>query len=294
MKGITKEIKIGITAILAIIIVYLGIIFLKGINIFSNDNVYYIKLNDVNGLASQSDVLMHGMKIGTVENINYSQSDHYLTIEIEVNKEYRIPVGTTASMAKEMLGSTKINLTAPTVTTNYIEVGDTIVGIDSKDLMSTASEMVPQIQAVIPKLDSLLTNLNKITSNPSINSSLQNMEIITEDLKVTTGKINRMLSNDISPILTKTNNICQNLEATTSKFNNIDFVSLENNINNTLSNVNSFTNRLNNENSSLGLLLNDASVYNNLDSTFRNASLLLEDLRMNPKRYVHFSIFGRK
>jgi phospholipid/cholesterol/gamma-HCH transport system substrate-binding protein len=120
------------------------------------------------------------------------------------------------------------------------------------------------------------------------------MEIITEDLKITTSKINRMLNNDISPLLTKTNNICQNLETTTSKFNNIDFVSLENNINTTMANVNSFTNRLNNENSSLGLLLNDASVYNNLDSTFRNASLLLEDLRMNPKRYVHFSIFGRK
>ena len=294
MKGITKEIKIGITAILAIIIIYLGIVFLKGINLFSNDNIYYIKLNDVNGLASQSDVLMHGMKIGTVGSITYSQSGHYLTVEIEVNKEYKIPVGTTASMAKEMLGSTKINLSAPTATTNYMEVGDTIVGIDSKDLMSTASEMVPQIQSVIPKLDSLLTNLNKITSNPSINSSLQNMEIITEDLKATTGKINRMLSNDIFPILTKTNNICQNLETTTSKFNNIDFVSLENNINTTMANVNSFTNRLNNENSSLGLLLNDASVYNNLDSTFINASLLLKDLRTNPKRYVHFSIFGRK
>lgn len=294
MKGITKEIKIGITAILAIIIIYLGIVFLKGINLFSNDNIYYIKLNDVNGLASQSDVLMHGMKIGTVGSITYSQNGHYLTVEIEVNKEYKIPVGTTASMAKEMLGSTKINLSAPTATTNYMEVGDTIVGIDSKDLMSTASEMVPQIQSVIPKLDSLLTNLNKITSNPSINSSLQNMEIITEDLKVTTGKINRMLSNDISPILTKTNNICQNLETTTSKLNNIDFVSLENNINTTMENVNSFTNRLNNENSSLGLLLNDASVYNNLDSTFINASLLLKDLRTNPKRYVHFSIFGRK
>ena len=147
---------------------------------------------------------------------------------------------------------------------------------------------------LIPKLDSLLSNLNKITSNPSISSSLNNMEIITEDLKITTSKINRMLNNDISPLLTKTNNICQNLETTTSKFNNIDFVSLENNINTTMANVNSFTNRLNNENSSLGLLLNDASVYNNLDSTFRNASLLLEDLRMNPKRYVHFSIFGRK
>lgn len=294
MKGITKEIKIGITAILAIIIIYLGIVFLKGINLFSNDNIYYIKLNDVNGLASQSDVLMHGMKIGTVGSITYSQSGHYLIVEIEVNKEYKIPVGTTASMAKEMLGSTKINLSAPTATTNYMEVGDTIVGIDSKDLMSTASEMVPQIQSVIPKLDSLLTNLNKITSNPSINSSLQNMEIITEDLKATTGKINRMLSNDISPILTKTNNICQNLETTTSKLNNIDFVCLENNINTTMENVNSFTNRLNNENSSLGLLLNDASVYNNLDSTFINASLLLKDLRTNPKRYVHFSIFGRK
>lgn len=294
MKGITKEIKIGITAILAIIIIYLGIVFLKGINLFSNDNIYYIKLNDVNGLASQSDVLIHGMKIGTVGSITYSQNGHYLTVEIEVNKEYKIPVGTTASMAKEMLGSTKINLSAPTVTTNYMEVGDTIVGIDSKDLMSTASEMVPQIQSVIPKLDSLLTNLNKITSNPSINSSLQNMEIITEDLKATTGKINRMLSNDISPILTKTNNICQNLETTTSKLNNIDFVSLENNINTTMENVDSFTNRLNNENSSLGLLLNDASVYNNLDSTFINASLLLKDLRTNPKRYVHFSIFGRK
>lgn len=294
MKGITKEIKIGITAILAITIIYLGIVFLKGLNLFSNNNIYYIKLNDINGLAPQSDVLMRGMKIGTVYTISYSNSENNITVGIEVYKDYNIPSGTTASLSKEMLGSTKINLITPDEVNAYIEPGDTIIGKDSKDLMSTAAEIVPQIQSVIPKLDSLLVNLNQITSNPAINNSIENMEFITSDLKIATCKINYMLNNDMPKILDKTNNICQNIESTTSELNRIDFVNLENNINNTLTNVNKFTNRLNNENSSLGLLLNDESVYNNIDSTFKNASLLLEDLRTNPKRYVHFSIFGRK
>lgn len=294
MRFFTKEVKIGITTILALIIIYIGFIFLKGINLFSDTDVYYVKLNNISGLAPQSDVMVSGMKIGSVRDIEYNQEERNIIVSIEVNKGFSIIEGSTASLAKEMLGSTKLDIVMPNGINNHMHVGDTIIGKEVVDLMSSAADMLPQMQTLLPKLDSILTSINAILADPALMTSLHNIEEVTCELKTTTDRVNTLLENDVPCILNKTNSICLNVEAVTNNLKGIDFNGLENNINNTMQGLQLFTNKLNNENSSLGLLLNDNSLYNNLDSTLYNASSLLKDLRLHPKRYVHFSLFGRK
>lgn len=294
MKIFTKEIKIAITAILAVLIIYIGIIFLKGLKLFSNDNTYYVELKNINGLAVASEVLVNGMNIGNVKSVDYNPVKQNLTVAIDVTPKFQIPEGSKAILSKEMLGSTKLNIILGQDPNKNLVPGDTIEGLESIDLMTQASNMIPEVLAILPKIDSLLANLNRITSDPALAASLHNVEDVTNNLKTTTNRLNSLLEGDVPSLMNKTNNICDNLETTTSNLKDVDFVTLANNANTTLAELQLFTNKLNNDSSTLGLLLNDASVYNQLDSTLNSATLLLQDLRTHPKRYVHFSLFGRK
>jgi len=294
MTFFTKEVKIGITAILALAVIYTGFFFLKGINLFNDTYTYYVKINNINGLTPQSDVLVSGMKIGSVKSINYNPEERNILIAIEVNKEFTIIKGSTACLTKEMLASTKLEINLPANSYLPLEPGDTIIGKETTDLMASASEIVPQIQNLLPKMDSILTSINTILIDPSIQTSIHNIEALTYELRTTTNEVNNLLAKDVPSILNKTDAICYNMEIATNNLKDIDFKGLESNVNTTMQSLQLFTNKLNNENSNLGLFLNDNSLYHNLDSTLYNASALLKDLRLQPKRYVHFSLFGRK
>ncbi len=294
MKIFTREIKIGLSAIVAIAIIYGGMIFLKGMSVFDNDNIYYLKMKNVSGLAPQSEVLMYGMKIGSVKDIQYRPDHQDIIVKIEIDEEYTIAKGATAGLAKEMLGTTRVSINMPETINEPYAKGDTIIGKTSNDLMASAADMVPQIQAMLPKMDSILTSINALTSAPALSNSLHNIEHLTDDLRTTTTHLNNILGRDVPQLITRTNNICGNLETATNNLSQVDFLALSNNVNSTMGELQSFTNKLNNPSSSLGLLLNDNLLYYNLNSTFSNASLLLEDFRLHPKRYVHFSLFGKK
>lgn len=298
MNFLTKEVKIGLSAIVAIIIIYVGIIFLKGLKLFSNDTGYYVEMENANGLSVSSEVLANGVNIGLVKTISYVPEKQNILVEISVNPDFEIPVGTTAFLSKEMLGSPKINLALGPNTGNYMKPGDKIQTAISSDLMAMAGDMLPKVQALIPKLDSILAGVNKLANDPSLSTSIHNLEYITNNLKTTTDDVNQLLGHDVPKFMTKANVIASNLEGTTNKLNQIDLVGMANSAQGSLNNVNNITTKLdkaiNSKDNSLGLLLNDNNLVVHMDTTIQNASLLLEDLRLNPKRYVHFSLFGKK
>lgn len=290
----TKEIKIAITAILAVAIIYVGIIFLKGLKLFGSDNIYYVEMKDVSGLSISSEVLASGMNIGSVKSIEYDVAKQNITVAIDIKPDFRIPAGSSACISKEMLGGAKLNILLGKDVMNPLCAGDTIPGKQTIDIMTAAAEMVPQVQALLPKLDSILASVNSIANDPALTASIKNMESITNNLKSSTERLDGILTKDVPGLMGRTDRICANLETTTGKMKDIDFCAMADNANKTLTEMHLFANRLNNENSTLGLFLNDAGVYNHLDSTMINASLLLQDLREHPKRYVHFSLFGKK
>lgn len=295
---ISKEIKIGLVTVIAMIIVYVGIIFLKGLKMFSNDVSYFVEMSDVQGMPTASDVRANGLKVGTVKAINFDQNTQMLTVEINVDPNFRIPRGTTVYMTKEMLGSAMMNLKLGPDPTSVLNVGDTIKGTPMVDIMSAAGDMLPEVEKMLPKVDSILTAVNGLVNDPALKTSLANMAVISEDLKTTTAHMNSLLGKDVPTLMGKANNICSNLESTTGNLAKVDIAGLAQTTSSTMANVNNITFKLDeamsSKNTSLGMLMNDNSIALHLDSTFANSAKLLEDLRLHPKRYVHFSLFGKK
>ncbi|MBQ3780357.1 MAG: MCE family protein [Bacteroidaceae bacterium] len=290
----SKEIKIALVTIVAILIVYFGIMFLKNIKLARTNNVYYVEMSDVNGLSPQAEVLANGMNIGTVKSLTYDAKRQLVVVAVDLAEGYQVPKGSTATLSKDMLGSPKMRVILGDDPASVLQAGDTIPGFPMSDLMASAGELVPSVKALVPKLDSILTALNTLANDPALPATLHNLEYVTGNLRTTTDRLNHMLGNDVPQLMARVNRVGGNLEETTAKLNQVDFAGMSSRANQTLDDLNLFTNRLNNENSTLGRLMNDASVYNHLDSTMLNASRLLEDLRLHPKRYVHFSLFGKK
>lgn len=295
---ISKEIKIASVAILSAIIVYVGIIFLKGLKLFSDEVSYFVEITDVQGMPTASDVRANGLKVGTVKTITFNSDKQNLTVEITVNPKFQIPEGTSVYMTKEMLGSAMMNLRLGPNPTALLQPGDTIKGAPMVDLMTEAGNMIPKVEALLPKMDSILTAINTMANDPAIASSLHNMEAVSADLRMTTRQINGLLGKDVPQLMAKTNNICDNLETTTGQLTQIDFVGMAKKADATMNSVQEMTFKMNtamnSKETSLGMLMNDNSIALHIDSTMLNSSRLLEDFRLHPKRYVHFSLFGKK
>lgn len=295
---ISKEIKIASVAILSAIIVYVGIIFLKGLKLFSDEVSYFVEITDVQGMPTASDVRANGLKVGTVKAITFNSDKQNLTVEITVNPKFQIPEGTSVYMTKEMLGSAMMNLRLGPNPTAILHPGDTIKGAPMVDLMTEAGNMIPKVEALLPKMDSILTAINTMANDPAIASSLHNMEAVSADLRMTTRQINGLLGKDVPQLMAKTNNICDNLETTTGQLTQIDLVGIAQKADATMAGVQEMTFKMNtamnSKETSLGMLMNDNSIALHIDSTMLNSSRLLEDFRLHPKRYVHFSLFGKK
>lgn len=295
---ISKEIKIALVAIFSAILIYVGIIFLKGLKLFSDEVSYFVEISNVQGMPTASDVRANGLKVGTVKAIQFNAGKQNLTVEITVNPQFQIPEGTTVYMTKEMLGSAMMNLKLGPNPTALLHPGDTILGEPMIDLMTEAGNMIPKVEALLPKVDSILTAMNTLVNDPAITTSMHNMEAVSADLRVTTSQINGLLGKDVPQLMAKTNNICTNLETTTGQLNQIDFVGMAQKADATMNGVQEMTFKMNtamsSKESSLGMLMSDNSIALHIDSTMQNSSRLLEDFRLHPKRYVHFSLFGKK
>lgn len=305
MKFLTKEVKIALSAIFAIIILIYGINFLKGINIFQSNNILYVAFNDISGLAESNPVYASGYRIGTVHKIEYDYAhpgNVYVAVEIE--KGMRIPEGSYAELDAQMLGGVTMNIILGQ-SPRMIAPGDTILGGPHKGALDKAANMVPKIEEMLPKLDSVISGVNAIVNNPATMQILQNTAALTEELKTTTHTLNKLMAGDINKIAANLEPATQHLNSVSEKLDQIDYAATITSVNQTLNNLQEFTNNLdkgitpllnslNSTNSTLGLLMRDRQLYDNLNNTASSADLLLKDLRNNPKRYVHFSIFGKK
>ena len=294
MKPYSREIKIALITVLAIIVIYAGILFLKGVKLARTDNVYIVKMEDVGGLAVQAPVLSNGMEVGVVKTLVFNNETRHVEVAIELTKGFSVPVGTGATLSKDMLGAPKLKLLPGNAADGYLNQGDTIYGAINVDLMEAAGTLVPTLETLLLRADSLLETLNALVSSPELQLTLNHLEQTTYNLQLTTQQLNGVMSNDLPTMLAHVNAVGGNLELTTSQLANVDIEGMASTANATLGELQLFTNRLNNDQGSLGKLLNDPSMYNHLDSTMLQASLLLEDLRLHPKRYVHFSLFGKK
>lgn len=295
MKFLTKEVKVGVVTILAIGILIYGVNYLKGIDIFNPSKYVYVKYNNINGLLKSSPVYADGFKVGTVSDIIYAYDNPgNVVVQIELDDQVRIPKGSYAELRTEMLGGVTMHLLLSNNMRESYQVGDTIPGVLNNGIMDVlAKDFVPQVERIVPKLDSILTSINTLLADERINSMLSSADATMQNLKQTSVSLNKLMKNDIPVAVDKLNKIEDNLIVVSDNLAGIDFAYTMNEVNKTLDNVSQVIAKLNSGDNSLGLLLNDTSLYDNLNKTAENASNLLFDLKENPKRYVHFSLFGK-
>lgn len=298
MKYFTKEVKIALVAIAGVVVLFFGMNFLKGLNIFSSEDNYYVQFSDITGLSSSSPVYADGFKVGVVKEIIYDYTHtEGSKVLIGVDKQLRIPQGSSAEIVNDMLGNVKVNLLLANNPREKVAPGGLIKGMINDGAMGKLQDMVPAVEKMLPKLDSIMTSLNAILADPAIRQSLHNVQTITDNLTTSTAQLNTLmagLNKNVPGMMAKANNVLDNTETLTANLAAVDVASTMRQVDQTIANVQQLTAKLNSKEGSLGLLMNDTQLYDNLNSTMRNADSLVIDLRQHPKRYVHFSVFGRK
>lgn len=295
MKLITKEVRIGLAGIAALCVLVLGINYLKGINMFKPASYFYVRFQNVNGLAQSSPVFADGVRVGIVREISYDYNQpENVIVEVELDTELRIPKGSTAELVPELMGGVRMNILLANNPRERYAIGDTIAGTLNNGMMEKAAAMMPQVEKMLPKLDSILGSLNTIMADQSIPATLHSIEQTTSNLEMTSKQLRVLMSNDVPQLTRKLNTIGDNFIVISNNLKEVDYAATFKKIDATIDNAKMITDKLNSKDNTIGLLLNDPQLYDNLNATTINAASLLEDLKANPKRYVHFSLFGKK
>jgi phospholipid/cholesterol/gamma-HCH transport system substrate-binding protein len=304
----SREFQIGILVIATIAILYFGINYLKGVNIFNPTNYYYAKFERVEGLVASSPVTVKGYKVGLVKSINYNYDNPNdgVVVVLQVDDQLRIPVGSKAVLRTELMGGANISLNLGSDSLSrsdslklasgikFLTKGDTIsTRIDDGIMSAIKAEILPKVQNIVPQLDSLAYSLRMITQDNSIGKSLGNIQRLTANLESTSISLDAMMKKDVPAILKNVNTITTDFSKISENLSRIDFYTTMQSVNHTLANLQMVSDKINNGEGSIGLLINDKSFYNNLNTTMESANNLLLDLKANPKRYVQFSVFGK-
>lgn len=295
---LTKEIKIALVAIVGILIMYFGINFLKGMNLFSTNNAYYMTFDDIQGLGASTPIYADGYKVGTVDGLEYDYKENGpIKVKVDINKDLRIPQGSKAEIVKDLMGNLQVNLLLANNPRERVEPGGIIPGAVNGGMMDKAANLIPVVEKMLPKLDSILSSVNALLADPALAASLHNVETITSNLTVSTRELNTLmagLNKQVPGMIGKANGVLDNTNRLTANLASLDVQGTLNKVNQTLESAHQFTEKLNSNQGSLGLLMNDTKLYDNLTSTMSHADSLVIDLKAHPKRYVHFSVFGRK
>ena len=297
MKYFTKEVRIALVAIVGLVLLYFGMNFLKGQSLFASDNIYIVEFENAEGLSGAAPIYADGYRIGTVLDTKYDYQRHIIVARADVDEALHLPVGTTAEISTDLMGNSRVNLILAGSPDKLLKPGDIIKGAVSEGAMGQVKAMIPAIEQMLPKLDSILASVNLLLADPAIASTLHNTEKITKNLAVSTQELNKMLADlnqRIPGLAEKTDNTLANTEKLTGNLAALDLAGTMAKVDRTLANVENLTKTLNSRECSVGLLLHDPGLYNNMTATMAAADSLLIDLKAHPKRYVHFSLFGRK
>ncbi|MBO7347831.1 MAG: MCE family protein [Bacteroidaceae bacterium] len=290
-----KEYKIGVVGIVALVALFMGIRFLQGKDLFNTNHKYYVSFVNAKGLARSSKVYADGIDVGIVSDILYNyEKPCQVLVEISVDPRLVLRPGTRIQLDSGLMGGCTLNMYPSRNLGKPYQRGDTIPGYEQTAMLDKAAEVIPDVRQVIAKVDTLLTTLNRVAANPDIPVVISNVREVTSDLRVTTQRLNDLLGNDVPVLLTTYNQLGEHTTALVDHFKKVDIRPTIDSVNCTLSNVNSLLARIQSNEGTIGALINDRSMYNNLNHTIQSADSLVTDIKAHPKRYVHFSVFGRK
>lgn len=292
MKRFTREVKIGLMAVAALALLVVGINFFKGVHLFKPTRYVYAHFTNVEGLMTSNPIFADGFQVGIVRSINYDfEHAGNIYVEIALDDQVKLPKGTKAEIVAEMLGGARMNLIVAPLSEGYVHSGDTIPGKRSRGMAEEASAMLPQAQQLLPKIDSVLVAMQMVLTNPALTQSMESLSSTLKQLDKTTKSLDRLMSKQIPTIANNLAETTEQFKGISSNLAQVDLAATMKKVDATLADVKTMTDKMNAKDNNLGLLLNDRELYDNLNATVSSADSLMIDLKKNPKRYVHFSIW---
>ena len=297
-KLFTKEFVIGLSVIMAIVILFFGIDYLKGINLFKPANFYLANYKNVAGLEVAAPVTIEGYKVGQVREIKFNYSNPAdIEVLLALNKELRIPEDSKAVIGSGLLNGAYVEIKLGK-SSKMIEVGGQISTETLPDMMASISnDLLPSVQSVMPKIDSLLFNLNRLVSDPALAKSIQSLDGITQNLYQATGSLNGVMGKDVPVILGSTKRVATNLDTITrnlgalsAQLKELPVASTMDTVNEITANLAKFSNQLNDQKSSLGKIMNDPELYERINKVTADVDSLILDIQKNPKRYISIKL----
>ncbi|MDE6157431.1 MAG: MlaD family protein [Muribaculaceae bacterium] len=297
-KIFRKEVLIGVLVIVACLILFFGINFLKGINLFKAANYFYATYNNVHGLAISAPVTLNGYKVGVVREIKYDyDKPGNVTVEISVDKNLKMPHGSKATVSLDLLGTASVVLTLGKPADGFYAVGDTIESATDAGMLASVSEnLMPSVNAIFPKIDTLLTSLNAIAADPALTRSISRLDGITTELEASLASLHKVMGTlqpiaaDIKSITTNVDTITGDLTTVSARLREAPVDSLIDNLQATMENLEVLTAKLNNPDGTVGKLTADPALYDNLNATVASLDSLFVDIKKNPKRYINIKL----
>ena len=320
---IRREIKIGILVVFSLVFLFWGVNFLKGRNYLSSNRFFYAVYKQVNGLAESNSVMINGLKVGSVTDISFIDNKGRMLVKFSVENDIMIPANSIArifnsdilgSRAIEIILGDSINLKGEYV---YANSGDTLMSnIQASISEEVSSQMLPikkKAESLMASLDSIITVIQYVfneSTRENLRHSFESIKYTIQNLEHATYNIDTLVSTQryrLSVIFANIESITTNFKNNNSKLTNVinnfsnisdslsrvRIVTTINKTNDVLENFSEITKKINKGEGSLGLLVNNDSLYNELNKSSKELNLLLEDLRLNPNRYVRVSVFGR-
>lgn len=317
MLKINNETKVGILTTVAIVLLILGFNVLKGRSLFSNKKTIYAVYQQVNGLQPSNAVTVNGLTIGSVLDLEVmDKRAGRILVTLQINKDIEIPKNSVARISSDLLGTRKVE----------IDFGNTNESLKNKDTIYAAvdgsitdalkeqlSPLVKKLEVALGSVDTLLVTVNSVfdtTTKRNIRTAIAGLNGSMQHLSLATGRINGMLADEgkisgtfdnfqaVSENLKNNNekisHIIENFDKASGAFADGQLDSTINQLRATMDRLNGVVAKMSSTDGTLGMLVNDRKAYNNLQSSLGNLNKLLEDLRYNPWRYVHLSVFGRK
>ena len=297
-KIFNKEFAIGLSVILAILILIFGIDFLKGINLFKPAHYYVAYYDNVDELTVSSPVLIQGYKVGQVREVNFNyKKPGKIEVVMAVDKNLQLPAGSVAKIGTTLLSGAQIELSlgaGPDLLPSGSEVPTSV----NPGLMSSIQDgLMPSITGILPKVDSLLYNLNLLVADPALSASIQRLDGITNNLLSTTQGLNSTMNSQVPRLANNAVKVTQSLDTIVGNLGQLSYQlkslpldATVDNVNQLTANLSLFSRQLNDKNSTLGLLTSDPELYNRLNQVSADIDSLIVDIKKNPKRYISIKL----
>ena len=300
MKFFNKNVKIALTVLLGLVLLYWGINYLKGINLLTPANYFYTEIESTEGLLEAAPITVNGFQVGQVREIKYDYDKNKITVMLALDKEMKVPEGSTINMVSGLMGGTSLVLNlgdGPAM-----KSGEMIPTTDLPGLLDhVKDDVVPMVTGMLPKVDSIMNNVNGLTGDPALALALSRLDGITRQLQASARQLTILmngLNSSVPGVMSNVNGITNNLSGATGNLTDLS-VSLKqlpldstvNALNATLANLQALSVQLNDKNSTLGKVLNDRELYDNANHVIASLDSLLIDIKAHPKRYINVKVF---